>query len=158
AEYAAGHIAGARSAPGGQLVQATDQYVGTLGARIVLVDDAEVRAVMTASWLRQMGWQDVHVLAEAGSETAVPPPSILGGAPPTDLRVTCTELAELVARNEATVVDLSLSRDYLKAHIPDSYFAIRSRLSRALKKIPARGTLVLTSDDGTLAALAAPEV
>ena len=47
AEYAAGHVAGAISAPGGQLVQATDQYVGTLGARIVLVDDAEVRAVMT---------------------------------------------------------------------------------------------------------------
>ena len=64
AEYAAGHVAGALSAPGGQLVQATDQYVGTLGARIVLVDDAEVRAVMTASWLRQMGWRDVFVLGE----------------------------------------------------------------------------------------------
>ena len=36
AEYAAGHVAGAVSAPGGQLVQATDQYAGTLGARIVL--------------------------------------------------------------------------------------------------------------------------
>src|SRR5947207_2726539 len=46
-EYAAGHVAGAVSAPGGQLVQATDQYVGTLGARIVLIDPAEVRAVMT---------------------------------------------------------------------------------------------------------------
>ena len=55
AEYEAGHLPGAISAPGGQLVQATDQYVGTLGARIVLVDDAEVRAAMTASWLRQMG-------------------------------------------------------------------------------------------------------
>ena len=37
AEYAAGHFPGAISAPGGQLVQATDQYAGTLGARIVLV-------------------------------------------------------------------------------------------------------------------------
>ena len=73
-EYEAGHIAGAVSAPGGQLVQATDQYVGTLGARIVLVDDAEVRAVMTASWLRQMGWGDVFVLVEAGGETGWPAP------------------------------------------------------------------------------------
>jgi rhodanese-related sulfurtransferase len=48
-EYTAGHVAGAISAPGGQLVQATDQYVGTLGARIVLVDDAEVRAVLAAT-------------------------------------------------------------------------------------------------------------
>ena len=52
-EYAAGQVAGALSAPGGQLVQATDQYAGTLGARIVLADDAKVRAVMTASWLRR---------------------------------------------------------------------------------------------------------
>jgi len=72
AEYAAGHVAGAVSAPGGQLVQATDHYVGTLGARIVLVDDKEVRAVMTASWLRRMGWKDVFVLVEAGSETGWP--------------------------------------------------------------------------------------
>src|SRR5262245_6265933 len=38
-EYAAGHFPGALSAPGGQLVQATDLYAGTLGARIVLSDD-----------------------------------------------------------------------------------------------------------------------
>ena len=158
AEYEAGHVAGAISAPGGQLVQATDQYVGTLGARIVLVDDAEVRAVMTASWLRQMGWKDVHVLAEAGIETARPAPIILGGALSTDLRIGGAELVALMARHAATVVDLSLSRDYLKAHIPGSYFAIRSRLARALAKIPPGGTLVLTSDDGVLAALAAPEV
>src|SRR5438445_7172106 len=48
-EYAAGHVPGAVSAPGGQLVQATDQYVGTLGSRIVMIDPAEVRAVITAS-------------------------------------------------------------------------------------------------------------
>ena len=157
AEYEAGHVAGALSAPGGQLVQATDQYVGTLGARIVLVDDAEVRAVMTASWLRQMGWKDVYVLAEAGNETARPAPPILGSAPP---RI-CVSAAPSSPRswraNAATVVDLSLSRDYLKAHIPGAWFAIRSRLARALAKIPPRGTLVLTSEDGVLAGLAAPE-
>ena len=32
------------------------------------VDDAEVRAAMTGSWLRQMGWKDVFILAEAGAE------------------------------------------------------------------------------------------
>ncbi len=66
AEYLAGHWPGALSAPGGQLVQATDAYAGTLQARIVLSDDNEVRAVMTASWLKQMGWKDVFVLPEAG--------------------------------------------------------------------------------------------
>ena len=156
-EYDAGHVAGAVSAPGGQLVQATDQFAGTLGARVVLIDPAEVRAVMTASWLRQMGWRDVYVLVEAGRETAPPPAQILGDPPPAELRIDCAGLAALLARNEATVVDLSPSRDYLRAHIPGAWFAIRSRLERALAKIPLQGTLVLTCEDGVLAGRAAPE-
>jgi rhodanese-related sulfurtransferase len=157
AEYDAGHVAGALSAPGGQLVQATDQYVGTLGARIVLVDDAEVRAVMTASWLRQMGWSEVFVLVEAGRETGRPPTPVLGAGPLPQLRIDCAGLAALMARDDATVVDLSLSRDYVAAHIPGAWFAIRSRLTRALSKIAPRGTLVLTSEDGVVAGLAASE-
>jgi hypothetical protein len=43
-------------------VQETDAHVATWGARIVLVDDNGVRATMTASWLKQMGWSDVAVL------------------------------------------------------------------------------------------------
>src|SRR5207249_8850411 len=61
-DYAAGHLAGARSAPGGQLVQATDAYMATRNPRIVLIDDDGVRAVMTGSWLKQMGWPEVYVL------------------------------------------------------------------------------------------------
>jgi rhodanese-related sulfurtransferase len=156
-EYEAGHVAGAVSAPGGQLVQATDQYVGTLGARIVLVDDAEVRAVMTASWLRQMGWSEVAVLVEAGGETGRPAAPVLGSAPAPELCIGGDGLAALLVRDEATIVDLSLSRDYLRAHIPGAWFAIRSRLAHALGKIPLRGTLVLTSEDGVLAGLAAGE-
>jgi len=154
-EYAAGHVAGALSAPGGQLVQATDAYIGTLGARVVLVDEAEVRALMTASWLRQMGFADVFVLAEAGAETEAPAAPLLGEPQPRELAIDCADLAALLARDAATVVDLSLSRDYRAAHIPGAWFAIRSRLAQALAKIPLRGTLVLTSEDGVLAGLAA---
>jgi rhodanese-related sulfurtransferase len=157
-EYEAGHVADAVSAPGGQLVQATDQYVGTLGARIVLVDDAEVRAVMTASWLRQMGYADVFVLVETGSERSSPKAQVLGDAPRADLAIDVAQLAAMLARNEATVVDLSLSRDYLKDHIPGAWFAIRSRMDRALAKISPKGALVLTSEGGILAGLAAPDV
>ncbi len=157
AEYAAGHLAGAVSAPGGQLVQATDQYVGTLGARIVLVDDLEVRATMTASWLRQMGFRDVFVLVEKGSERAAPPAYVLAAEPAADLRIDAGQLAQLLARNAATVVDLSPSRDYLKGHIPGAWFAIRARLTQALDRIAPSGTLVLTSEDGVLAGIAASE-
>jgi len=156
-EYEAGHVPGAISAPGGQLVQATDQYVGTLGARIVLIDDADVRAVMTASWLKQMGWLDVFVWTTTGGEAGFPPPPLLGPAPVPERAIAANELFELVADNHVTVVDLSLSSTYRRAHIPGAWFAIRSRLSQALTKIPMNGELVLTSEDGLLAGLAARE-
>ncbi|NOX51990.1 MAG: thiosulfate sulfurtransferase, partial [Gammaproteobacteria bacterium] len=54
-DYANGHVMGYRNAPGGQLVQATDEYVAVKNARLVLADDDGVRATMTASWLIQMG-------------------------------------------------------------------------------------------------------
>ena len=139
-EYAAGHVAGAVSAPGGQLVQATDQYVGTLGARIVLVDDLEVRAVMTASWLHQMGFRDVFVLTEKGSERAVPPAPVLAAEPAADLQIDVAQLAQLLARNAATVVDLAPSRDYTRSHIrvPGSRSA-RGLLRRSARsRQPAR--------------------
>ncbi len=158
AEYEAGHVAGAICAPGGQLVQATDQYVGALGARIVLIDEMEVRATMTASWLRQMGFADVFVLAATGTETSRPKmPMLASDAPSTAASIDCAALSAQLSRDAVTVADLSLSRNYLAGHIPSAWFAIRTRLARAFAKIPLHGTLVLTSEDGTLARLAVPE-
>jgi rhodanese-related sulfurtransferase len=157
AEYSAGHVAGAVSAPGGQLVQATDHYVGTLAARIVLVDDAEVRAAMTGSWLRQMGWNDVFILAEAGSEKGQPKTAALDGETQSGSAIDCAALDAQLSRGTVTVVDLAPSRDYLMGHVPGAWFAIRTRLERALAKIPLGETLVLTSEDGALARLAAAE-
>ena len=55
-EFKAGSIPGAVHAPGGQLIQATDQWVGVRNARIVLIDGGEnVRAPVVASWLKQLG-------------------------------------------------------------------------------------------------------
>ena len=54
-EYERETLADAASAPGGQLLQATDAYVGVRGARVVLFDNDGVRAPVIASWLRQMG-------------------------------------------------------------------------------------------------------
>ena len=117
------------------------------------VDDKQVRAVMTASWLAQMGWREVFVLVASGDEKGFPDNPVLGEAP-RDAAIAPAALADLLARGEATVVDLSLSRDYAQAHIPGAWFAIRARLGEALGKIKPRGTLVLTSEDGVLAGLA----
>jgi rhodanese-related sulfurtransferase len=153
-EYAAGHFPGAVSAPGGQLVQATDLYAGTLGARIVLSDDKEVRALMTASWLRQMGWKDVFVLPEAGNEVKEPARNLLG----TPAKGDALDASTVIAADDVTVIDLSRSPDYRRGHIPGAWFAIRSRLGRAIEKIAPAGDVVLTSEDGVLASLAVAEV
>jgi rhodanese-related sulfurtransferase len=152
AEYFAGHFPGALPAPGGQLVQATDIYAGTLQARIVVSDDKEVRALMTASWLKQMGWQDVFVLPEAGSETSAPNNIVLGT--PSDKAVGASAALE---SDDLAVIDLSTSPHYRRGHIPGAWFAIRSRLDRALKKIAPTGDVILTSEDGVLASLAVAE-
>ncbi|MEC7917020.1 MAG: rhodanese-like domain-containing protein [Actinomycetota bacterium] len=71
AEYEAGHLPGFRNAPGGQLVQATDEYAITRGSRVVLADDDLTRASMTASWLLEMGWE-THVLNdELGDDSSL---------------------------------------------------------------------------------------
>jgi rhodanese-related sulfurtransferase len=76
-EFAAGHIAGFRHYPGGQLVQEIDMGAPVRGARILLTDNMSVRADMTASWLAQMGWE-VFVL-DGGYDGAleVGPPKIV---------------------------------------------------------------------------------
>jgi rhodanese-related sulfurtransferase len=75
-EYTAGHIAGFRHYPGGQLVQEIDMAAPVRGARILLTDNMGVRADMTASWLAQMGWE-VYVL-DGGYDRALEmgPPKI----------------------------------------------------------------------------------
>ena len=79
-EYTAGHLAGFRHYPGGQLVQEIDMAAPVRGARILLTDDMGARADMTASWLAQMGWE-IYVLdggydgkLEAGPQLAIPKP------------------------------------------------------------------------------------
>jgi rhodanese-related sulfurtransferase len=83
-EYAAGHLAGFRHYPGGQLVQEIDMAAPVRGARIVLSDNRSVRADMTASWLAQMGWE-TYVL-EGGYDRAleVKPPLVWPKPDPAD--------------------------------------------------------------------------
>ena len=46
-----------RNVPGGQLVQATDKYIGVLKSHVIVFDDGDlVRAGMTALWLKKMSY------------------------------------------------------------------------------------------------------
>ena len=161
-EYEAGHLPDARWIAGGQLVQTTDEEVGTLRSRIVVVDDDGVRATMTASWLVQMGWRDAVVL-EGGIEghaleTGMPAPPVLGLDEARVEGITPESLAAALERGEAEVVDVSLSRAYRSGHLPGARHGVRARLGRKLAGRPSDRLLVVTADDEALARLAAADL
>ena len=152
-EFEAGHVAGARHAPGGQLVQATDEYVATRHARIVLFDDEQVRAVMTASWLIQLGWRDVHVYGGAIGDWPVE----TGPRPPTapDIELWDTIGPGDVAEDDF-ILDLSDSLTYRRGHIDGAWWGLRTRLDEAL--LPDDERIVLYADDDRMAHLAAGDL
>ncbi|KPF92988.1 sulfurtransferase [Rhodopseudomonas sp. AAP120] len=158
-EFAAGHLPGFRSAPGGQLVQATDEWVGVRHAHLVLFDDDGVRATLAASWLIQMGWRNVYVLPgpfegelETGARLPRRPPLPNHGLPTLTPQALAAELAQW------TVIDLAPSPRHAAGHIPGAWFAARARLAEALSVLPGEGQLALTSWDGVLAQFTAGEL
>ena len=162
-EYEAGHLPNSQNAPGGQLVQATDTYIGTLGARIVLMDDDGVRAKATASWLIQMGRPNVHVLKNSiGSGTLETGPERIkpleDALPSSILKIDPISLAAQSQENEIALLDLADSRTYKHGHIAGAWFTVRSQIRSCLDRIPAAPKYVLTSPCGLLARLAAPDV
>ena len=147
-EYAAGHLPGAVHAPGGQLVQATDQWVGVRGARLVLVDDECLRAPLMALWLRQLG-HDAYVLA-AGVQAKLSAPEVpdtLAGLP-----VLATVQPLAVAAGGA-ILDLRPGMSYRKAHAEASVWSSRPRLAEL--GIMADRPLYLIADEPALARAAA---
>ncbi len=160
-EYRAGHRPGTRSAPGGQLVQATDSYAATRNARVVLVDDNGVRATMTASWLIQMGWDDVYVLdggLDGPLEIGPEPRTVLGLGSVKAPWIDPHGLKLRLDAGDMVVVDLDTSLRFRERHIPGAVFGIRSRLRDLVPTLPKGRRLVLTSGDGLAAKLAADEV
>ena len=160
-EYAAGHLPGALCTPGGQLVQATDGWLATHGARVVLVDDDGVRATMTASWLLQIGRWSVHVLADGLSgelETGPEWTEVLGlGEIPADLLLDAATLAGLTAGHDLQILDLADSRTFRAGHVPGAIRVRRGQLEADCARLPPAPAYVLTSEDGILARLALSE-
>ncbi|MEX2643539.1 MAG: rhodanese-like domain-containing protein [Acetobacterales bacterium] len=161
-EFHQGHLPGSVSAPGGQLVQATDKYIGVLRPRVVLIDDTGVRATMTAHWLKQMGFEDVFILSgsldgalETGQRHAALPEldrvDVEALAP--------RDLKELLDAKQAAILDVGLSKAFRAGHIEGSLWGVRSRLERLRDRLPDSGLLVIVDEsDQGLARLAVPEV
>jgi rhodanese-related sulfurtransferase len=159
-EYEAGHLPGFRSTPGGQLVQETEMVAPVRGARIVLSDPTSVRANMPASWLAQMAW-DVYVIDDIKASDLTEKGSWIAPQPQTPhIQMVDANTASSWLKDDAKtiLIDLSTHANYVKGHIPGSWFALRSQFANALKNLPAANRYVLTSTTGDLAVFAAQEI
>lgn len=161
-EYRAGHRPDSTHAWGVQLVQSIDKYVGTRNARIVLIDNYDVRARMTASWLVQAGWPETYVLADPFADTELTVGTAPRHTPGLDTcplpRIDADELRRHLHAKNLIIVDFANSLNYRKAHIPGAWFAIRSRIPECIRNMPDKGSYVVTGDDRALCMLAAQDL
>jgi len=151
-EFAQGSLPGARHAPGGQLLQATDLYVGTRHARILLVDDDGLRAPVVAHWLWLQGHDAVAV--EGGIRAALPLPAVAAVDVLELPRLDAEALREWL-RRDALLFDLRGSVAHRAGHPQGARWTIRPQVVEAARAAGAGRALVLLSDEPRIADLAA---
>ncbi len=158
--FAEGRRPGSVNAPGGQLVQGTDTFAAVRHSRLVLVDADGVQAVMTAHWLKQMGWQDVHVLRDGlkGSlESGKPRSPALGEDALSAPSVPAAALKAALDAGNVELIDVGESLKYRKGRIPGAWYAIRSRLAYCLSRFGKEAKLVFVCSNGRLSRYAAQD-
>jgi rhodanese-related sulfurtransferase len=169
-EYAAGHIPGFAWFPGGQAVQRSDDAVAVKNGAIVFCCDGAVRAQVTASWYRQMGFPNVY--AVTGGTTAwaaAGRPLVTGADEPTEplvaeaqaraRRISTADLAAALSSPEPPLLlCVETSDRFAAGHIPGARWLSRSWLElRIAEHAPdeRRPIVVADEDGGADAALAA---
>ncbi len=154
-EFKAGSLPGAVHAPGGQLIQATDQWVGVRNARIVLIDGGEnVRAPVVASWLKQLGC-DAWVL-EGGVRSGLRAPATAKLPLPALDTLSAADLKRALDSGACAVFDLGASMSFRKAHVPGSRWSTRVRLAADAGNW--KKPVVLVAEETGVARLAATEL
>ncbi|HEY6256795.1 MAG TPA: rhodanese-like domain-containing protein [Xanthobacteraceae bacterium] len=156
-EHAAQAVPGFAHAPGGQLIQATDQWVAVKGARLVLADAEMVRASVVAGWLRQLG-HDACVLdgGITAAATLTWPHPIAPLALPDLPPITAPELAQALDSAAVQVLDLRPAMAFRQGHIAQARWSIRPSIAAALDR--GTRTIVLIADEADIAALAALDI
>jgi rhodanese-related sulfurtransferase len=161
-EYAAGHVAGAVWAPGGQAVQAIDDYLAVRGAQIVFVCDDGSRAALTTAWYKRLGFPTIGYLTGGLPAWQAAGGAVESGHPtptPWGLEAARKEAATVAPGDlgSAVVISVDPSDVYGKAHVPGAAWICRSRLEQKIGAVaPDKGgEVVVTCADGTQSTFAA---
>ena len=168
-EFVAGHLPGFWWMPGGQAVQRADDTVAVRTGTIVFCCDGAVRASVTASWYRQMGFTEVYAVtggttawAAAGLPLArgedEPVEPLVVEARARVRAIAAAELARhLTAARPPVVLHVDPSDRFAAGHVPGARWLSRSWLELRIAEVAADTTapIVVTDDEGHDAALAA---
>lgn len=143
-----------RHAPGGQLIQATDEYIGVRKARIVLADFDQVRAPVIASWLKQLGWE-VYLLPETDklATLAVPMDEALALVHPQTLSPQET-INFIKQYPQASILDSRSSMQFRSVHLKQAQWVIRPTLFKHVPLDKQTPVLLLGTGDDITALLA----
>ncbi len=137
----------------GQLVQATDQWIGVRGSRVILADDLGLRAALAAFWLRILGYEPYVALIDDDLRR-IPPRDV--PTLTTDPVPTCSPEAALSATmsGHARFLDARPSGAYSAGHVAWAEWVNRSQLSQIQR--PKRYLVI--EDDTQRARLVALEL
>src|SRR4029453_14332167 len=148
-EYAQGHIPGFQWSPGGQAVQRSDDLVGVRNGHVVFACDGRVRATVTASWYRQMGFPNVYTVdggtnawvatglalakgqasSESGGYDEGLQEELPFGYEQARARVESLSATALQARLQSAqppvVIDVDTSREFSNGHVPGAQWVPR---------------------------------
>jgi rhodanese-related sulfurtransferase len=168
-EYLAGHVPGFGWMPGGQAVQRADDTVAVRNGVVVFCCDGTVRASVTASWYRQMGF--ASVFAVTGGTTAwVAAGQPLASGPDEPLeaivlaarqrvrQLAAAELAAGVASPRPPVIlCVDPSDRFAAGHVPGARWVPRGWLELRIAELApdTKTPIVATDEDGHDAVLAA---
>jgi rhodanese-related sulfurtransferase len=138
----------------GQLVQATDLWVGVRHARLVLMDDLGLRAAIAAFWLRQLGFEvAVAVLDDGFRRLPACPPQV---RLPAVEEISGAEALAKLNSGAASLIDLRSSASFRLGHVAGARWSIRPRLKSL--DLPQGQTILLVGDDPSAVALAAGDL
>jgi rhodanese-related sulfurtransferase len=161
-EFAQDGLPFATHAPGGQLVQATDQIIGVRYARVLLIDHDGVRAPVNASWLVQLGYETALIPSLAAPRLHMEKPTLstqprLPKLDSAALLEFETEVKPETETGHVHLIDLRSSAAYRREHAANAHWSIRPQLGRTLEAIAAspEETLLLFADDPAIANIAA---
>lgn len=155
--FADAHISDAGFAPGGQLIQCTDDFIAVRSATVVLVDDGDARAFIAAYWLARMGlpmvgvlqggmpaWREAGRPIASGRQTSTPPELVAAqrSAP----QIMSDQLRQ--SKSDSLIIDVGVSRDYAAGHLPGAIWLPRGWLELHIDRHarPDRRIVVTASD------------